>query len=1078
MAKQKKTHHIDIPPVPREAIAAVRVEEDFVELLRRELEWPIPMNVERLADVSIPHDLQSDFGFKPEEERIAVSRLLNLAEDQPWGVFLFEFKTKRPYLSHLRRLLRVLGSQRTQRRGDPIWNRSDLLFICTPDWRQFQFVHFSGEKPESALISAFGWKGPDDPFLHTLCRHNLPRLRMPQPEADGTYNQEGWRNAWRDAFSVKPVTDEFYRTLKEVFDAVQAGVKGLKGDDRRFFAELIVNRMLFLKFVEKKGWLDEDRDYLYNRFQAHGRKNFWRNFLSDLFFEGLCKEKDQRAQRVNDLLGEVPFLNAELFAPSDKWDDRAVEIENRVFDLLFDKLLNPYNFTVCETSPLDMEVAFNQDLLGYGYEELIADQHGQGAYYTHPTEVNLMCRESIRACLEGRCPDVSKDLIGKLVYAELTEADPVSEKEALVLYRALHDVTVVDPALGSGTFPVAMMKHIFLAMRTLGTYLRNSAHFAKMVKEDGVTPSDDPFHLKLHIIERSIYGCDIDYFAVQIAKLRFWIELMVDCDTPEALPNFNCKLVVGDALVSVVGTDRDGDLVTLEQHLGHPTRSKGQSNLIHDIGKQAVNNIAKLKAAYFKVRDADQRKALEVQISKARDDLLGSVGINLAKLKRTDKHVLWQIDFAEIFAGEEPGFDIAIANPPYLRSEQIDALVKNLINKTYSTLFTELEMRRKCDLYVYFYLRATMVTRRSGIICFICSNSWLDIGYGRTLQLHFLTTTRVLGIYESAIQRSFSGADVNTAITIFKNAQNREEALNHIAKFVMFSCTFAQVNLGLINEICSERASCEHNMYRLSAISQSQALMDGHRTMGSRIFLGDKWGGRYLRSPIFFQRMIEEKREILCRLGDFCTIIGYIHDNNTGPSYPEVAFLKSVKDVQSIWVTKKSPGVIRFGVSPNGNSRVKAPILFPRTFGTRHIIVWNPEGIYGKEFYKIIPPKGEELVVMSQLASSLGMLQRELIGVTNLGDGALKFSGDDLELFWLTRSIPIDALKEPFHKVSQRVAYDYEKELSENDRRHLDKIIFDALGIPNSIRAQIYIAVEQLITNRLKRAGSMRGQIR
>jgi hypothetical protein len=102
MAKQKKINQLDVLPVPREAIAAVQGEEDFIELLRRELEWPIPINVERLADVAIPHDLQRDFGFKPEEDRIAVSRLLNLTEDQPWGVFLFEFKTKRAYLSHLR----------------------------------------------------------------------------------------------------------------------------------------------------------------------------------------------------------------------------------------------------------------------------------------------------------------------------------------------------------------------------------------------------------------------------------------------------------------------------------------------------------------------------------------------------------------------------------------------------------------------------------------------------------------------------------------------------------------------------------------------------------------------------------------------------------------------------------------------------------------------------------------------------------------------------------------------------------------------------------------------------------------
>ena len=273
-----------INPVPREAISKISGEADFIEFLRHQLEWPIPINVERLADIVIPHDLQKDFGFKPDEDRIQVSRLLNLTEDQPWGVFIFEFKTQHPYLSHLRRLLRVLGSQRTLHKGDPIWDRNDLLFICTPDWKEFQFVHFSGNKSESAIISSFGWKGPDDPFLHTLCKHNLPRLRMPQPKTDGGHEAETWRSAWRDAFSVKLVTDEFYGTLKEVFDAVQSGVKGLKGEDRRFFAELVVNRMVFLKFVEKKGWLDDDTDYLYNQFQAHGRKNYWRNFLCDFFY--------------------------------------------------------------------------------------------------------------------------------------------------------------------------------------------------------------------------------------------------------------------------------------------------------------------------------------------------------------------------------------------------------------------------------------------------------------------------------------------------------------------------------------------------------------------------------------------------------------------------------------------------------------------------------------------------------------------------------------------------------------------------------------------------------------------------
>lgn len=876
MAKQKRNNHSVIPPVPREAIASVRGEEDFVELLRRELEWPIPMNVQRLADVTIPHDLQRDFGFEPKEDRIAVSRLLNLTEDQPWGVFLFEFKTKRPYLSHLRRLLRMLGSQRTLRKGDPIWDRNDLLFICTSDWSQFQFVHFSGERPESAIISTFGWKGPDDPFLYTLCKHNLPRLRMPQPKADGGYEADAWRTAWRDAFSVKPVTDEFYATLKEVFDAVQAGVKGLKGEDRRFFAELVVNRMVFLKFVEKKGWLDDDLDYLYNRFQAYGRKNYWRNFLCDFFFEGLCKEKDQRTKKVNELLGDVPFLNAELFAPSDKWDDWAVEIENRVFDLLFDKLLNPYNFTVVETSPLDIEVAFNQDLLGYGYEELIADQHGQGAYYTHPTEVNLMCRESLRAFLEGRCPTIDKELIGKLVYAELADADSVAENDALDLYRALHDVTVVDPALGSGTFPVAMMKHLFLALRTLGGYLNKSHEFNKMLKQEGITDPDDAFALKLHIIERSIYGCDIDYFAVQIAKLRFWIELMVACDKPEALPNFNCKLVVGDALVSVVGADSKGNLITLESLLGHPT--KGQMTF----GQLIVEKLAKLKSEYFSVRDTKRGKSLKHQISQKRNELLRSVGMQVDKIKCTDKHVLWQIDFAEIFSGKEPGFDIAIANPPYLRQELIDQSFKALglytNKKALQAAFKStlhLIVAGQADLYIYFYLRSLALCKQNaGTTCFICSNNWLDASYGKSLQFFLLKHCKIRLVLENRSRRSFDAADINTVITLLCTGTKDVADLNCL--FLTLKQPFSSYDMNaVISEALFGSMSVFTDSYVSNTVNQRELFKIGKRDDFTKPFAhatqkdyeGGKWGGIYLHAPAVYFKILNENNTILDPLG-------------------------------------------------------------------------------------------------------------------------------------------------------------------------------------------------------------------
>jgi hypothetical protein len=327
---------------------------------------------------------------------------------------------------------------------------------------------------------------------------------MPELGLEGGYDADKWRSVWREAFNIKPVTDEFYKILKEVFDAVQSGISGLSGEDRRFFAELVVNRLIFLKFVEKKGWLNGDKNYLHNKFQLYGQIDYWQQFLAPLFFEGLCQEPVSRSHKTNELLGDVPFLNAELFSPSDKWNDWEISVENRAFDLVFDKLLNPYNFTVCETSPLDIEVAFNQDLLGYGYEELIADQHGQGAYYTHPTEVNLMCRQSLWAYLENRCPEVSKETVGRLLYSELNGEHSISQPHALLLYKALHEVTVVDPALGSGTFPVAMMKHLFLALTTLGKILEGYPDYRGLIGQGALTDHHDPFALKLHIVERSI----------------------------------------------------------------------------------------------------------------------------------------------------------------------------------------------------------------------------------------------------------------------------------------------------------------------------------------------------------------------------------------------------------------------------------------------------------------------------------------------------------------------------------------------------------------------------------------------
>lgn len=1123
-------------PVPREAISQIQNEEDFIQFLRGELDWPIPLNIDRLEDVAIPHDLQKDFGFAPEEDRIQVSRLLNLSEDQPWGIFLFEFKTKRPYLSHLRRLLRVLGSQRTVRRGDPIWDRNDILFICTNDWRSYQFVHFSGERAESAMISSFGWKRPEDRFLHTLCKHNLPKLRMPEPAANGAFDPDAWRTQWREAFNIKPVTDEFYATLKEVFQAVESGVSGLKGEQRRAFTELLVNRLIFLKFVEKKGWLDNDPDYLYNQFKKYGSKRFWKDFLFYLFFEGMNTDPDQRSPEAQKILGEVPYLNAELFALSTDWDDRQVDVSNGSLDLLFDKLLNPYNFTISETSPLEVEVAFNQDLLGYAYEELIADQHGQGAYYTHPTEVNLMCRESLRAYLETRCPQVDREQIGLLVYGEISlveEQSPIPPEHAIALYTALHDVTVCDPAVGSGTFPVAMVKHIFTIMRTLGQILADYGPFQDLIDRESLTDWRKGYELKLHIIERSIYGCDIDYFAVQIAKLRFWIELMVDCYQPVSLPNFDFKLIVGDALLSVVQINRRGEFITLDKLLGHPTNLRFQS-----LDTLRIREFADLKRSYYKVSNSIERQKTRNKIISARDQLLKNLGIAISN-ELMSKHVLWQIDFAEIFQGSNPGFDIILANPPYIRHENIEKDFKEAIYNQYNQFTGNIKLNKNSDIYIYFYLRGFSLLKISGVLCFICSNSWLDVGYGAALQEYVLKYSHVMMVIENSVKRSFESAEVNTTINLFKKIDSGSYSDNKV-KFISIRRPFEDLSSESLLKALRVNETTVSDEYRIIMKIQSDLFSEGSDEENTEIYTGNKWGGKYLRSPDIFSIILQKGKDKLTKLSDIVSVETYLNTGGADPFFivrPKTGehdedyiqfytstdeifeieskwakpFIKSPSELSKILVDKEDaqwflivPPVIvdKFslvyeyilwgeeqGFNERSGCRNRNPwwklppqannpgiVIWSRLHHEKHIVGFNPLRIPYTNFYALHSNKPK--VTAAILNSSLFALIKELMGKTNFGGGVLKTDGNDIKQFPFLdiRKFPTN-LENEFENILESLMTipmtTIIEDINKPAHKKLDDLIFDYLMLSDIERDSVYEELIKLVERRLKKARSV-----
>ena len=353
--------------------------------------------------------------------------------------------------------------------------------------------------------------------------------------------------AVRSAFDVQPVTAEFFRDYKAAYDdAVTLIAIHLDRADAEQFAQTLFNRLLFVHFVSRKGWLrfNGDTDYLnalWQDYKANGsQSNFYNDRLTALFFAGLNNPQSMNLMRDNPalyaLINDVPFLNGGLFERN-ALDDRAAAGEFAVPDAVIEPLLtglfNRYNFTVMEATPLDTEVAVDPEMLGKLFEETVNERHSSGAYYTPRDVVAFMCREAIKGYLDGQDTGLAPKSVARFVDDRDTAG--VSVAQARRLAAALDSVTVVDPACGSGAYLLGMMQELIELQNTL----YNAGVDAKSL-----------YDLKLEIIQRNLYGADTDDFAVNIAMLRLWLSLAIDYegDRSEPLPNLHFKVIGGDSL--------------------------------------------------------------------------------------------------------------------------------------------------------------------------------------------------------------------------------------------------------------------------------------------------------------------------------------------------------------------------------------------------------------------------------------------------------------------------------------------------------------------------------------------------
>lgn len=576
-------------------------------------------------------------------------------------------------------------------------------------------------------MTTFGWEPGVPP--RTVCEFNLDHLCWPEDPTE----TERWVTEWSRAFDIEAVTKKFYEDYDRVFGQLEERIEGFPDsergrEDRRLFVQTLMNRLMFLRFVERKGWLRfgqsdaTTRDYLRQIYAAGdvGNSSWYNGRLKPLFFEGLSVQGHELAE----VIGTVPYLNGGLFEKH-PLDDIVIDISNEAFEPILgvQGLFYRYNFTVEESTPLEIDVAVDPEMLGKVFEKLTNARRQKGSYYTPRTVVSFMCRETLKGYL-GEC------------YAPLIDEDDVERigvPEARDLLGRLAKVKVVDPACGSGAYLLGMLHELFRVTSLLDT------------RAETESPRD-AYNRKLTIIQNNLYGVDIDEFAINIARLRLWLSLTVEYegDDPEPLPNLDFKVECGDSLNA---PDPSG---------------AGQMDMIR---QQQITELERLKAIHMDPRLRARHPGLEDEIAQLKEQI--------AIYAHPDESVEgfdWRVEFAEVWS-DRGGFDVVIANPPYGAKGQ--AKVPNRVRDLYFNQRSDAERGQARDPYGIFIARGLQLLKPNGTLSYVVSDTWRTIKSHKPLRKRILDNTTVFHILD--LPSWIFDATVNTGIITFRKAQAIQE---------------------------------------------------------------------------------------------------------------------------------------------------------------------------------------------------------------------------------------------------------------------------------------------------------------